>query len=96
MLCIITGMMYNTQSKPHKRINITLPENTIALVDRIAKKGSRSRLIDEAVRFYVEQKGAVNLRELLKEGAIVRAKRDTALSEEWFLLEEEVCQAENA
>src|SRR5262249_30403362 len=34
----------------HRRINITLSEDTLALLDRVASKGDRSRLIDEAVR----------------------------------------------
>ena len=35
----------------HRRINITLSEDTLALLDRVVSKGDRSRLIDEAVRY---------------------------------------------
>ena len=84
-------MMNTTQTKTHKRINISLPEDTLNLIDRIAEKGERSRLIDEAVRFYMEQKGRNNLKALLKEGAIARARRSVELAQEWFFLEEEVC-----
>ena len=83
--------MNTTQTKTRKRINISLPEDTLNIVDRIAEKGERSRLIDEAVRFYMEQKGQNNLKALLKEGAITRARRSTQLAGEWFFLEEEVC-----
>jgi metal-responsive CopG/Arc/MetJ family transcriptional regulator len=38
-----------------KRLNITLPERTVALMDRVAGRGQRSRLIDVAVHRYVEE-----------------------------------------
>ena len=85
-------MMNNTKTIIHKRINISLPEDTLALVDRIAVNGKRSHLIVEAVRFYVEKKGQENLKELLKEGAIARTQRSTELAQDWFVLEEEACQ----
>ena len=34
----------------HRRINITLPEETVRLIDRVAQKGDRSFLISEAVQ----------------------------------------------
>ena len=74
----------------NRRINISLPEETLALLDRVADKGDRSRLIDEAVRYYIDDKGRLELRKRLKEGAIRRAPRDLQLTEEWFPLEEEV------
>lgn len=73
-----------------RRLNITLPERTVALMDRVAGKGQRSRLIDQAVHRYVEEEGRANLRKLLREGARVRAERDLQLAGEWFALDEEV------
>ena len=73
----------------NKRINITLPEETIRLLDRAAKKGNRSKLINKAVRHYAEHIGRENLRKQLKEGAQARADRDLRLTEEWFALDEE-------
>jgi CopG family transcriptional regulator/antitoxin EndoAI len=73
----------------YQRINITLPEETLGLIDRLAKAGDRSRFIDRAIRYYVEAVGKANLKNLLKEGAISRAERDLRLAEEWFILEEE-------
>jgi CopG family transcriptional regulator/antitoxin EndoAI len=73
----------------YQRINITLPEETLGLIDRLAKTGDRSRFIDRAIRYYVEAIGKANLKNLLKEGAINRAERDLRLAEEWFILEEE-------
>ena len=73
----------------HRRLNITLPEETVRLIDRIAKSGNRSRLIDQALRAFLSGKQRDSLRQQLEEGARRRAKRDLALSEEWVSLEEE-------
>lgn len=78
----------------YQRINITLPEETLSLVDRVAEKGDRSRFIDLAIRYYVEAIGKAKLKKLLKEGAIARAERDLCLAEEWFTLEEEAWRKE--
>jgi CopG family transcriptional regulator/antitoxin EndoAI len=68
----------------HRRVNITLPEGTIRLIDRSATNGNRSRFIDEAVRYFVREHGRANLRRLLEEGAARRAERDLAVADEWF------------
>jgi len=72
-----------------KRINIILPDKTVAVLDRVTTKGSRSRFIDRAVRHLVEMEGRANLRSRLKEEAIANADRDLAMAAEWFPLEEE-------
>lgn len=73
----------------HRRINITLPEETVRLIDRVSEKGDRSRLIDTAVRRYVTAARRAKLRRQLKEGALQRAERDLRIAEESFFLEEE-------
>ncbi len=73
----------------HRRLNITLPEETIRLLDRVAKKGDRSRVIAEAVERYVAEVGRSHLRKRIKEGALRRAGRDIEIAEDWFSLEEE-------
>lgn len=72
-----------------KRLNITLPERTVTLIDRVAGKGQRSRLIAEAVERYVKEEGRAKLRRRLREGAEARAKRDLELAEAWFALDED-------
>ena len=74
----------------HRRLNVTLPDETIRLMDRVVGKGDRSRLIANAVESYIEKVGKSNLRKRLREGAIRRAKRDLHITDEWFHLEEEV------
>ena len=39
----------------HKRVTVTLPEETIRLIDRSANHGNRSRFIDEAVKYFVRE-----------------------------------------
>src|SRR5947207_13477910 len=72
-----------------KRINIVLPDTTMAVLDRVTAKGARSRFIDHAVRHYVETQGRQSLGEQLKAGYRANAERDLAIAAEWFPLEEE-------
>lgn len=72
-----------------RRINITLPEETLRLIDRVTKKGDRSRVIDMAVTGFLSSTSRANLRKRLKEGYVRWAERDRRLAEEWFAVEEE-------
>jgi CopG family transcriptional regulator/antitoxin EndoAI len=74
----------------YKRINITLPESTVAMLDTVADKGSRSAFIDQAIRMQLKSVKQESLRERLKAGAIARGARDLSISEEWFDVEEEL------
>ena len=78
------------KASTYERVNITLPKETLKLIDKLSQKRERSRFLNEAVRFYVEKKGKVNLKRLLKEGYVKSAKRDLEIAREWFHLEEEV------
>ena len=83
-------MNNSTATTIYKRINITLPADTVRLLDRVAEKGNRSGLLDRAVRFYVKEMGKANLRKQLQAGAEARASRDLAVAEEWFPIEPEI------
>ena len=72
----------------NQRLNITLPDQTVRLLDRAVPKGQRSRLIDEAVKRFVREKGRARLRKQLKRGAKAQAERDLEVAEEWFTLSE--------
>lgn len=63
-----------------KRINITLPERTLALLDRMAPKGQRSRFIADAVLDYAKGHSRRSLRERMKQGYIATAKRDLKMA----------------
>ena len=75
-----------------RRINVLLPDKTLAVLDRVAPKGERSRFISQAVLHYVASRGAGNLRERLKQEALASSERDLAIAQEWFPLEEEAWQ----
>ena len=78
----------------HRRINITLPEETVRLLDRVSEKGDRSGLIDRAIKHYIERRGRANLRRQLKEGYQRRSAIDLQVAEEWFPIEHEVWSAQ--
>lgn len=73
----------------NKRLNITLPEQTVRLMDRVAGKGRRSSLIDRAVRRYVYEEARANLRKQLEVSYKANADLDLQLAEHWFPLEEQ-------
>jgi metal-responsive CopG/Arc/MetJ family transcriptional regulator len=73
----------------NRRINIMLPESTLAVLDRVTSRGNRSRLISRAVLHYVENRGKQVLREQLKAGYQASAEDSVKIALEWFPLEEE-------
>ena len=70
----------------NRRLNITLPEQTVQMLERAVPRGQRSRLIDEAVTRFVKEQGRANLQKQLALGAKARAARDREMAEEWFVL----------
>ena len=77
----------------NKRINVILPDTTIAVLDRVAAKGTRSALIDRAIRHYVKTQSQLSLRERLKQEALANVERDLQMAVEWFPSEEEAWEA---
>jgi CopG family transcriptional regulator/antitoxin EndoAI len=75
-----------------KRVNVMLPDATMAILDRVAPKGKRSSFISEAVLNYVKTRGQQNLKERLKQGYLANAERDLDIARDWFPLEEEAWQ----
>lgn len=72
-----------------QRINISLPEDTVKLIDRVTRKGNRSRLIDAAVRHYVQSVGKAKLDKRLAEGYRNLSKSSLEIAAEWFPVDEE-------
>jgi CopG family transcriptional regulator/antitoxin EndoAI len=78
----------------NRRLNISLPEETIRTIDMVIQDGEfsgdiigdRNHFINKAVRYYInkkiEQKASTNFNEELKKEAIQRAQRDLELAEE--------------
>ena len=72
-----------------QRINISLPEETIKLIDRVASKGNRSRLIEAAVRHYVKAMGKARLERKLTEGYRKLSQSGLDIAAEWFPSDED-------
>jgi metal-responsive CopG/Arc/MetJ family transcriptional regulator len=79
-----------------QRINIMLPEETLAVLRRVAPRGSRSRFISRAILHYVEAQGKKSLRERLQAGYLANADENLRIAAEWFPLEEEAWQTPRA
>ena len=75
-----------------RRINVLLPETTILVLDRVATKGTRSRLVSDAVLYYIRERGKENLREQLKGGYMANAAENLKIAAEWFPIEEQAWQ----
>ena len=75
-----------------KRINIMLPQRTLAVLDRVAPRGNRSRFVSQAVLHYVQSQGKRSLRQQLKAGYQAIAEENLSIALEWFPLEEEAWQ----
>lgn len=91
-LRILTANVYTQIMKNvlHKRLNITLPESTVTLLETVADKGERSTFIDAAIKKHVSDIRKQRLREQIKAGSIANAERDLEIAREWFDLEEEL------
>lgn len=76
----------------NKRIMISLPVSLLEEVDGITgqEKTNRSRLIREAMRFYLEERKKSRLREEMRRGYLEMAQINLALAQEAFFYEEEV------
>ena len=75
-----------------KRINVILPDETLAVLNRVTNRGDRSRFVSRAVLHYVKNRAKQNLREQLKAGYQANAQENLQIALEWFPLEEEAWQ----
>jgi hypothetical protein len=75
-----------------KRINVVLPEATIRTLDRLARPGERSRLINKAVQYYAATQSAEALRERLKAAAIRDRDLDEEIARDWLAVDQETWQ----
>jgi metal-responsive CopG/Arc/MetJ family transcriptional regulator len=76
-------------NKTRKRVNITLPPETLKLIDRVSKD-NRSEFINKAVRLHVNRLERAKLKQRLKETYLERAKEDIAIAKEWQPIEREL------
>ena len=78
-----------------RKLNITIPEATMQLIEEKMPQENLEQLINKALNFYIKQNLSENLKEELRIGAIKRAERDLQLAEEWYELEEEAWEKIN-
>ena len=81
-----------TGPKKYKRINISIPVETLQLLDEIAPPKKRSQFIAEAIAQYASEIKRLQFREQLKAGYMENAESDRQIAEEWFPIEQEVCE----
>ncbi len=74
----------------YKRINISIPIETLQLLNDIAPPKKRSQFITEAIKQYASEIKRLQLREQLKAGYLANAESDRQIAEEWFPIEQEV------
>jgi len=75
-------------NKTRKRVNITLPPETLELIDRVSS--NRSEFINKAVRLYANRLERAKLKQRLKKAYLERAKEDIAIAKEWEPIEREL------
>lgn len=76
----------------YQRLNITLPKETVELLQQNVSRGERSKFINEAVKHYITTASKEKLRQSLKEGATRHAVRDLEVTTDWWNLDEEAWQ----
>ena len=94
-VCIIVeyvSVMTVRTASMSKRVNVMLPDKTVAILERVAPRGRRSSFISQAVLEYVKTRTKRHLRERLKQEALADVERDIAMAEEWFPFEEQAWQ----
>lgn len=79
--------MNTATTTTRERVNITLPKDTLRLIDRVTRKTNRSGFVERAVRFYIAETGQENLRRQLRASAKEHFARDRTIAEYWFPLE---------
>lgn len=89
MVCILLRFMPGPHGATHKRVNISLPAETLRLIERVGGGENRSRFIDAAVRHFVRSVGRARLRKRLEEATIRDAAEGLEIAEEWFAVDEE-------
>lgn len=84
--CVYLGSTKGTNMQ--RRINVSLSEEAVRLLDRLAPKGDRSRFLDQLVKRTAHDR--MELRARLKERAIRRADLDRQAAADWDPLADEV------
>jgi CopG family transcriptional regulator/antitoxin EndoAI len=72
-----------------KRINVILAEATIHTIDRLSRRGQRSRFIERAVQHYVATAGPEALQGRLRQAALRDRDLDREIAADWFAVDQQ-------
>jgi len=72
-----------------KRINVILPDKTVSHIDRLVRRGQRSRFIQRAVDHYLASASQDALKERLREAAIRDRDLDLQIASDWSAVDRE-------
>ena len=75
--------------KTRQRVNITLPSETLELIQRVSKD-NRSEFINKAVRLYANRLERARLKQRLKKTYLERGEDDLVIAQEWEPIEREL------
>ena len=75
-----------------KRINIILADATLKTIDRLSRRGQRSRFIEHAVQQYVRTSSPQALQERLKQAALRDRDLDLEIAGDWSAVDSEQWQ----
>jgi CopG family transcriptional regulator/antitoxin EndoAI len=81
--------MMKDAAKTYQRVNISIPVETLRLLDEAAPLKKRSQFIAQAITRYANEMKRLQLREQLKAGYLANAESDRQIAEEWFPIEQE-------
>jgi len=89
VVCSMGMILMKASTRAYGRLNITLPRATVELLDRVTKRGNRSRFIDQVIRELALGRTRTRLRKLLEEEGRVNRDRDLRLAAEWAAVDAE-------
>ena len=72
--------------KTRQRVNITLPSETLELIQRVSKD-NRSEFINKAVKLYANRLERARLKQRLKKTYLERGEDDLAIAQGWEPIE---------
>ncbi len=72
-----------------KRVNFTLPIETIELINKTAPRGKKSELVNRALQVYIRHLKQKSLRKAMREEALADAELDLEMTKEWNAVDQE-------
>ncbi len=72
-----------------KRVDFTLPIETIELLGQTAPRGKRSELVDHALKVYIRHLKQKELQQAMRKEALADAESNLIMAEEWSTVDNE-------